>query len=114
VFLPFWLPIKVLFEKEYVEFELSRYENQKPAVLHTSSLFRWLRVGLSFYYIYVRIPDCDDIHGGGRALLNSAVAFAFIWAGGGILYGLIMWLAIGGEKNQRFELTRYITLCDAS
>ena len=50
---PLWFPLKLMFEKKYIEFEVSRSAKQRLNIQNPSGKLIWLKVGLFLVCLFL-------------------------------------------------------------
>src|SRR5690606_14129659 len=99
VLLPIWLPLRLIFEKKYIDFEVARLTKHKFNIEATPGKFLWLKMGIFFgffmFLFLLFMQQMSDGFSGEKMAIVSVICVA-----GGALFGGAMWLFMGRKKNK--------------
>jgi hypothetical protein len=98
VLAPVWFPLKLIFEKKYLDFEISRFAKQKSDIETPPSKFLWLKMGVLFSF-FMFVFFLFQSHADSGMSLEEIVMIGAICLFGGALFSGFMWIFLGRKKQ---------------
>lgn len=96
---PLWFPLKLMFEKKYIEFEVSRSAKQRLNIQNPSGKLIWLKVGL-FFGLFIFVFFLYRSHAYSGIPLEKMVKVGAVCLLGGAFFSGFMWFFLGRRKSK--------------
>lgn len=96
---PIWVPLKALYEKKYIAYELSRYKKAEASAADPIDKLAGVKSGFFFgFFMFLFFATSEYFRAGGIAT-DKLFFLAAINAVSGLFFGGIMWFFLGRKKG---------------